>query len=700
MGLASHMPRLGVETAAVCIESWNEGDARAQHRRTEVYNGVRIHRLYSNESWEPLSTLWTGSEFYVQQFEQILDEEKPDLIHVMAHLRLARLIEMAAKRGIPVVLTGVDFSPLCGRSLFVQWNGNLCDGKAEVNRCGECIAFGRGLNPEHWNGRASKAWGAVKGFSESTRDTIYSLSRYLKRNGMARVRFYDEWGHRTATRILDHMPRLFSSLDRVFAPSPIMRQMWEKNGYPAERIVDMPYGVDIGPSHVGRDKTWSREFRFGFIGRFNGAKNLRALLEAFLLIDGKAPVSLSLYGAEDFWNHGDPEIADLKEAARLCPNIHFKGRLDRSEVPQAYESIDCLVVPSSWYENAPISMMEAQYFKTPIICTDLPGMTCLVTHEVNGLIFRHKMIRELALQMFRMATDPELYARLRDNAVSIQNMSENCVHVLDEYRKVAKGAVPAVVAPAEQHGNNGHARKPATLRRGRELSLADELTFWARELSEERVYPWHGDRLTREGRSKSFPDFLRPVFRHAGETFGGEVLHVVEIGSGPLSTLGWAVEQGLCTVTAVDPLADAYNRLLDETGVDVPIRPVKGDGERLLELLEPDSCHIAFVANALDHVEDPLRTFRNLATVVKPGGFICMTHFVDEGSHEGWEQLHQWNLRPEDDMVLLADRDGKSWRLDQRLDLELVSLKLFAEETERPQFTVIYRRPALVPATA
>ncbi|NRA96855.1 MAG: Flp pilus assembly complex ATPase component TadA, partial [Planctomycetes bacterium] len=50
-------------------------------------------------------------------------------------------------------------------------------------------------------------------------------------------------------------------------------------------------------------------------------------------------------------------------------------------------NLDMLVVPSVWYENTPFSVLEALHASLPVIASDLGGITELVEHGINGLLF-------------------------------------------------------------------------------------------------------------------------------------------------------------------------------------------------------------------------------------------------------------------------------------------------------------------------
>jgi SAM-dependent methyltransferase len=119
---------------------------------------------------------------------------------------------------------------------------------------------------------------------------------------------------------------------------------------------------------------------------------------------------------------------------------------------------------------------------------------------------------------------------------------------------------------------------------------------------------------------------------------------ILDVGAGPLTTVGKTYPGRQLQIVAIDPLAEAYDRTLAEAGVTPPVRTEAGEGERLLEAFEPSSFDIAYAANALDHSYDPVLVIRNMLEVVKPGGFVLLTHRQNEAESKGYLGLHQWNF--------------------------------------------------------
>jgi len=85
---------------------------------------------------------------------------------------------------------------------------------------------------------------------------------------------------------------------------------------------------------------------------------------------------------------------------------------NQSIVPDVFDRVDAIVVPSIWAENSPLVIHEAQQARVPVITAGAGGMAELVRDGVNGLVFPHRDVGALAAAMQRFADDPALAARL------------------------------------------------------------------------------------------------------------------------------------------------------------------------------------------------------------------------------------------------------------------------------------------------
>jgi len=123
---------------------------------------------------------------------------------------------------------------------------------------------------------------------------------------------------------------------------------------------------------------------------------------------------------------------------------------------------------------------------------------------------------------------------------------------------------------------------------------------------------------------------------------------ILDVGAGPASTVGCRFPGKVLHVSAVDPLAKSYDRLLNKTGVIPPVRTEPLEGERLVERFGHDLFDIAYARNALDHAVDPAVILENMLEIVRPGGYVVLRHVRNEAVRQAYVQLHQWNFDQRD----------------------------------------------------
>ena len=184
-----------------------------------------------------------------------------------------------------------------------------------------------------------------------------------------------------------------------------------------------------------------------------------------------------------------------------------------------------------------------------------------------------------------------------------------------------------------------------------------EVTFWRAWLS---------------GRGGEFAeDFARrmdpnlPVARHLNRVLHhvtAPEIRVLDVGAGPLTAVGKRYRRRPVRITAVDPLADLYDDLLREAGVQPPVRTTWCHGELLLERFRPASFHLAYSQNALDHSYDPVAVIEQMVALTQPGHFVVLEHRRNEGENEEYHGLHQWNFDIEHGHFVI-------WNAQRRTDM-------------------------------
>jgi glycosyltransferase involved in cell wall biosynthesis len=208
-----------------------------------------------------------------------------------------------------------------------------------------------------------------------------------------------------------HIKNMFRTVDRFLAPSKFLEQRYIAWGLAPNRIEVMRNGRPPLAPAARPDTARGNVFAtFGNVSPFKGT--LVALdAAARLRAGGKADFELRIHGGMPF----QTEAFQTRFEAALqaaAPAARHLGAYESSRLPALLAAVDWVVVPSIWWENAPLVISEAFQAGKPVICSDIGGMAEMVEDGVNGLHFRANDPADLARVMRRALTEKSLRAKL------------------------------------------------------------------------------------------------------------------------------------------------------------------------------------------------------------------------------------------------------------------------------------------------
>ena len=220
----------------------------------------------------------------------------------------------------------------------------------------------------------------------------------------------------------------FRCADRVVVTTPQLRDyVAGEYGVPPERIAVVPNFVDMERFRP-RPEIAPEAGRVLFVGTFNSAKNLPALIEAIARLP---QAHLVLIG-------DGPLRAELEaQAAALGARVTFAGRMVNERLPEEIARAEVFVLPSH-YEGHPKALIEALACGAAVVGTDVDGIRDVLRHEEIGLLCPPTP-EGIAAAIGRLLSDPALRARLgraaREFAVreySLERVMEREMAVLAE----------------------------------------------------------------------------------------------------------------------------------------------------------------------------------------------------------------------------------------------------------------------------
>jgi glycosyltransferase involved in cell wall biosynthesis len=85
---------------------------------------------------------------------------------------------------------------------------------------------------------------------------------------------------------------------------------------------------------------------------------------------------------------GDGPLRAELESRYASDRIRFTGHLPWSEIKAILGTAAFMVLPSEWYENNPLTVIESFALGTPVLGADIGGIPELIVPNENGMIFQ------------------------------------------------------------------------------------------------------------------------------------------------------------------------------------------------------------------------------------------------------------------------------------------------------------------------
>ncbi len=179
--------------------------------------------------------------------------------------------------------------------------------------------------------------------------------------------------------------------DHFISVSHFLRKKMIQYGIPKEKISTVHNFADVSDI--------TPNFSIGeyilYFGRVHRSKGILTLIEA------AAPLKqVPLYIVGD--GEAMPEVQKIVEQ-NGCEHIHLLGFKQGDELQELILNSICTVLPSEWYENCPMSVLESFAYGRPVIGADIGGIPELIKDEVDGFLVPSagtEALREKLLWMF------------------------------------------------------------------------------------------------------------------------------------------------------------------------------------------------------------------------------------------------------------------------------------------------------------
>jgi glycosyltransferase involved in cell wall biosynthesis len=244
------------------------------------------------------------------------------------------------------------------------------------------------------------------------------------------ARLRRQLGFSEQERRAQHLRQTLSMADALIAPSQFLANFYIRQGVDAGRIHVWRQGVQM-PAPITR--TSSPELRIGYIGQIKPHKGVDLLVDAWAMLRGDRPRRLLLYGSDS----GEPEYGNrIRSTITTLSSAEWRGTYRGSEVWDILAGLDLVVIPSRWVENSPNSILESQAARVPLIGANLGGMSELIRHEHNGLLFEVDNAGSLANQLQRVLDEPKLLPEMRARSIPVRTVEQEVAQLVSLYENL------------------------------------------------------------------------------------------------------------------------------------------------------------------------------------------------------------------------------------------------------------------------
>ncbi len=289
-----------------------------------------------------------------RKVERLLTETRPDLVHIhgFIHEMSTSILPVLKAAGLPVIQTLHDYKPACPNTTFVS-NDRVC----------EACRGGR----------------------------YYNMTRYRCKRGSLSASFLA-----TTEMYFHELFRLYQpNIDLFISPSYFLREKMIEHG--------LCRPITVIPNFINPDSfqaSYEPENQIIYAGRLVRVKGILTLLEAMRRLN--SDVTLNIAGTGEL----EEEVRRFVAEHRLT-NVRLLGHLSTDELARLVRRSLFTVVPSEWYENYSMTVIESLASGTPVVGARMGGIPEQITHGVNGLLFAPGDAAGLAEQMQHLIDNRE-----------------------------------------------------------------------------------------------------------------------------------------------------------------------------------------------------------------------------------------------------------------------------------------------------
>ncbi len=317
---------------------------------------------------------------------ELLNELNPDVVHLhnFAHQISPSILDTIKSHRIPTVMTMHDYKMVCPTYKLLNKNQvcEKCKGKqffhCAIHRCSKDSVFKSLVNVAE----------------------MYLHHRFL---------------------------HIYDKIDIYISPSKFLQTKVTEMGLKA-KIAYLPNCInthDFAPKFKWQEKS------IVYVGRLTPEKGVKTLIDAVKGID----IKLKIIG-------NGPLLEALKEHAKTMKKIEFLGHLTGQRLQDEIRNSMFLIIPSQWYENNPLTVIEAFALGKPVLGARIGGIPELVEDWKHGLTFTPGSVSDLKEKIMLMLENenkiPEMGKAARHFVVKHLNADVYYDNLMQIYENIQK----------------------------------------------------------------------------------------------------------------------------------------------------------------------------------------------------------------------------------------------------------------------
>lgn len=306
-----------------------------------------------------------------KKIKRIVKDTKPQIahLHIFQHQLSPSIIHGLKKYNVKVVNTVHDLKVICPNYKMLNKNGNCeeCKG-GKYYRClsNSCVK----------GSKVNSAVSVVEAY----------VNKFIKS---------------------------YSYVDKFICPSKFYRDKFIEFGIPKEKVIYIPNFIDLNDFKPN----YEHKGYFVYVGRLSEEKGVKTLIEAMKSIK---EIKLRIVGTGPL----EEELKQLKESLNL-DNVEFLGFKTGDELKMIVSNAMFAVVPSEWYENCPMTVIESMAYGKAVLGSDSGGIPELIRNNETGLIFKTGDKEDLVNKINCLVKNPEKTIKMGINGRKVAENEYN-----------------------------------------------------------------------------------------------------------------------------------------------------------------------------------------------------------------------------------------------------------------------------------